>query len=373
MALEQLRKELGINRAEICRRVGGMHHTVYCELERGTRSPLRHTRVNGRSGAEGWSSQAQRLAEFHGVLEEYLFPEHAREIATDPFEVFDLQDTQIWFTSPQYYVEQEELSGEVREALGTLEPREEKVLRMRFGIGEAHDFTLDEVAEEFEKSRERIRQMEAKALRKLRHPSRSKSLTLFVKEDHTKVTRYCPNCGQQREFLSKYCQGSECWVHTDEKYPKIAGKGWPGSDRKALITERYEWVEDCIDAYVKQIDKPWEPLPNWCPQKMPEDIGEFCREHEAWLEAEREKRRQYQKAAKKRAEKEQREWRAYMKKERARDKARSTFSEEFVVANENGYEQARLMVSPSWIRAMEEGHISMEIMGTTVKVIKEKL
>ena len=62
----------------------------------------------------------------------------------------------------------------------TLTPREEKVLRMRFGIGEKSDHTLEEVGQDFEVTRERIRQIEAKALRKLRHPSRSKQLKPFV-------------------------------------------------------------------------------------------------------------------------------------------------------------------------------------------------
>ena len=62
----------------------------------------------------------------------------------------------------------------------TLTPREEKVLRMRFGIGTSSDHTLEEVGQHFEVTRERIRQIEAKALRKLRHPSRSKRLKSFI-------------------------------------------------------------------------------------------------------------------------------------------------------------------------------------------------
>jgi RNA polymerase primary sigma factor len=69
-----------------------------------------------------------------------------------------------------------ELSREVRRVLVTLSPREEKVIRMRFGIGEKDDHTLEEVGQDFEVTRERIRQIEAKALRKLRHPSRAKHL-----------------------------------------------------------------------------------------------------------------------------------------------------------------------------------------------------
>ena len=60
--------------------------------------------------------------------------------------------------------------------LATLTPREERVLRMRFGIGMNTDHTLEEVGQQFSVTRERIRQIEAKALRKLKHPSRSRKL-----------------------------------------------------------------------------------------------------------------------------------------------------------------------------------------------------
>lgn len=72
------------------------------------------------------------------------------------------------------------LSEQTRKILATLTPREEKVLRMRFGIGEKSDHTLEEVGQDFDVTRERIRQIEAKALRKLRHPSRAKKLKTFI-------------------------------------------------------------------------------------------------------------------------------------------------------------------------------------------------
>ncbi|MEY4512224.1 MAG: hypothetical protein RLZZ450_4346 [Pseudomonadota bacterium] len=82
--------------------------------------------------------------------------------------------------SPVEVVISNNLEDSTRRVLKTLTPREEKVLRMRFGIGEKSDHTLEEVGQDFEVTRERIRQIEAKALRKLRHPSRSKQLKSFI-------------------------------------------------------------------------------------------------------------------------------------------------------------------------------------------------
>jgi RNA polymerase primary sigma factor len=68
----------------------------------------------------------------------------------------------------------------IRKALATLSPREEKILRMRFGIGEAADHTLDEISRDFALTRERIRQIEARALQKLRHPAQLRQLASFM-------------------------------------------------------------------------------------------------------------------------------------------------------------------------------------------------
>jgi len=82
--------------------------------------------------------------------------------------------------SPQDAVINMNLSETTRKVLASLNPREERVLRMRFGIGERYDHTLEEVGQDFDVTRERIRQIEAKALRKLRHPSRAKKLRSFL-------------------------------------------------------------------------------------------------------------------------------------------------------------------------------------------------
>jgi RNA polymerase primary sigma factor len=71
------------------------------------------------------------------------------------------------------------LQEQIKKVLSTLTPREEKIIRMRFGIEEKADHTLEEVGQDFDVTRERIRQIEAKALRRLRHPSRSNKLRSF--------------------------------------------------------------------------------------------------------------------------------------------------------------------------------------------------
>jgi RNA polymerase primary sigma factor len=82
--------------------------------------------------------------------------------------------------NPADAVVEQSLSDQTRRVLATLAPREERVLKKRFGIGERANHTLEEVGHDFDVTRERIRQIEAKALRKLRHPSRSKLLKSFV-------------------------------------------------------------------------------------------------------------------------------------------------------------------------------------------------
>jgi len=85
--------------------------------------------------------------------------------------------------TPMEAVVNDDLKEKVREILKTLTPREEKVLKMRFGIDVASEHTLEEVGKDFSVTRERIRQIEVKALRKLRHPSRAKRLESFFNSD----------------------------------------------------------------------------------------------------------------------------------------------------------------------------------------------
>lgn len=89
-----------------------------------------------------------------------------------------IEDTNL--SSPVETTTKESLSETTRDLLANLSPREAKVLKMRFGIDMATDHTLEEVGRQFDVTRERIRQIEAKALRKLRHPSRAHKLSSFL-------------------------------------------------------------------------------------------------------------------------------------------------------------------------------------------------
>mgnify|MGYP003314382630 CR=1 FL=1 len=91
-----------------------------------------------------------------------------------------IEDTVI--ESPLENATEESLHFATDDVLASLTAREAKVLRMRFGIGMNTDHTLEEVGKQFDVTRERIRQIEAKALRKLRHPSRSSHLKSFLDE-----------------------------------------------------------------------------------------------------------------------------------------------------------------------------------------------
>jgi RNA polymerase primary sigma factor len=82
--------------------------------------------------------------------------------------------------SPSQYVYQEMLQERVSEVLATLSPREARVLKLRFGLGEDRPYTLEEVGRKFGLTRERIRQIEGKALRRLRHPRRSRRLREYL-------------------------------------------------------------------------------------------------------------------------------------------------------------------------------------------------
>lgn len=98
----------------------------------------------------------------------YLHDEDMPELPCSPWEGLRVD--------PEEELSKKELAEHVRDMLDTLTPRESKVLRMRFGIELEYDYTLEEIGRTFDVTRERIRQIEAKALRKMKHPSRKDAL-----------------------------------------------------------------------------------------------------------------------------------------------------------------------------------------------------
>jgi len=145
--------------------------------------------LTGELGREPTPEEVARLME--------LSPEQVREIqkvAREPVSletpIGDEQDSHLVdfiedheATAPAEAAAFQMLAAQLAEVMQSLSPREEKVLRLRFGLEDGRTRTLEEVGIAFGVTRERIRQIEAKALRKLRHPSRSKKLKEFLEED----------------------------------------------------------------------------------------------------------------------------------------------------------------------------------------------
>lgn len=142
----------------------------------------------GNRNQNAWSKAALSLSDFFNCMPEELFsePQQHRKITknriTAELAYTDLQrlDTEATALLPDAAYDHNALPKVIARVLATLTPREERVLRLRFGIGDDNDLTLEEIGEQFNVTRERIRNIEAKALRKLKHPIRSKQLRGFL-------------------------------------------------------------------------------------------------------------------------------------------------------------------------------------------------
>ena len=139
--------------------------------------------------ALGRDPTAAEIAEKMGITEERVC--EIQKIAQDPISlenpVGEEEDSKIGdfvedesIKSPVESASQLILKEQLLAAIDTLTPREQKVIRLRYGLDDSHPRTLEEVGREFNVTRERIRQIEAKALRKLRHPNRCKKLKSFI-------------------------------------------------------------------------------------------------------------------------------------------------------------------------------------------------
>lgn len=128
-----------------------------------------------------YSTAAQQFAFFIGLLEEMLFGEHpdAERLRHEAEAGFvELHTAEP--VDPEAEAIQASLMTDTTRVLASLTPREDRVLRMRFGIGTGDDSCLEEVGQQFSVTRERIRAVEARALKALKHPSRSRKLRAFL-------------------------------------------------------------------------------------------------------------------------------------------------------------------------------------------------
>lgn len=128
-----------------------------------------------------YSTAAQQFAVFIGLPEQMLFGEHpdAEKHRLEAEASFvDLHTAEP--VDPEAEAIQKNLTANTIRVLASLTPRESRVLRIRFGIGTGGDCVLEEVGQQFSVTRDRIREIEAKALMKLKHPSRSRKLRAFL-------------------------------------------------------------------------------------------------------------------------------------------------------------------------------------------------
>jgi DNA-binding CsgD family transcriptional regulator len=152
------------------------------------------------------SQELIKVYYYHGYKEDSMLP----EFPCLPYEEEPTID-------PEEELHKVELSEYIQEMLDGLTPREAKVLQMRFGIGLDSDYTLEEVGVAFRVTRERIRQIEARAMRKMKHPLRSEILRQFFSDEYYKTTEQKK---REREALQKQWQAeieSRQRIHYREK------------------------------------------------------------------------------------------------------------------------------------------------------------
>jgi len=177
-----------------------------------------------------WEPTAQRDAFRHGLI--IAFTDMREMDALLEFAGFSTQDATTADTTPDAMLQFRDLAIGVRSALATLPGREEKVMRMRFGIGEKEAESLEEIAQDFFVTQERIKQIEAKALRKMKQPSRARLLVQFFKDvgvadfPRKKLIR----------FLEKIAQLGHAFGFTEIDWTSLL-RALPRADPAALTTD----------------------------------------------------------------------------------------------------------------------------------------
>jgi RNA polymerase sigma factor (sigma-70 family) len=199
--LKERREALGMTQPELAA-AAGVSPSAYQELEALRRSPRK--REDG-----GWRDIATQLARFHCVEPEELFPPSVlaveTPVATRRINAGDIlpllsAHQQRLLEGPDAAHDRAELREQVQRALAGLRPREAEVLRLRFGLDGGDERTLEQAGVVLDVQKERVRQLEARALRRLRHPSRADGLRDFLpeaREEPTSPDRPSPAVGGQ--------------------------------------------------------------------------------------------------------------------------------------------------------------------------------
>lgn len=171
-------------------RATGISHWCLSHLERFKMSPRKMKGRRGHPSKDvGWRKPVLMLSNYFGVEPEEIFPPDLwylkgtapilREVGLEDLALNNPEFLPA-LPRPEDHVIELELRKNINDVLSTLTPREQVVLKRRFGIGDESPQTLETVATEFKVGRERIRAIEAKALRKLRHPARAYKLKVFL-------------------------------------------------------------------------------------------------------------------------------------------------------------------------------------------------
>lgn len=169
----------------------GVPHQYFGQYELMKTSPVEFIRWKKPAPVRmlAWKKYALKIAQTYDVPPEYLWPKAVQEATGSAYVTIKMCSEEAnallgsFGQDPIKKLDEGDLSRKVDEVLAALDPREQKILRIRFGIGRPSDHTLEEVSKEIGITNERVRQIESKALRKLRHPSLAKKLKIFVDED----------------------------------------------------------------------------------------------------------------------------------------------------------------------------------------------
>jgi len=167
-----------------------------------------------------------RLAYYsHGYKEDYMLPEM-------PCPPIDSE-----YVDPEEELFKKEMVGVVQEAIETLAPRAFKVLCLRFGIGLTQDYTLEEVGRTFEVTRERIRQIECKAFRDLKHPNRSEKLRELLGWYETTAQKKA----EEETARTRWSKAREAALEKDKKLEQFqATLAWQEKATRREIERAYE-------------------------------------------------------------------------------------------------------------------------------------